>query len=193
METIFFGEGNVGRSPEIQAIPVKDQGDPVLKAEISVRILNQSYNSSSSEYEDKGGFWAIIEVWGKLAEHVVRTVSKGDLIVVGGSLRIDEFERKKGDNAGTTGTKNIIRAKHIGLHPRCIESISRRRSELNKTSSSSDLSPAQAQAAPAPAAAAHAPVGNGNSVSPDSAHTQVTQGLVSDADSYQQHPEYNQG
>lgn len=66
--------------------------------------------------------WYSIEAWGGFADHVGASLHKGDLVVVLGKLKIDQWE--SGDKRGTSVR---IRAEHVGHSLRVGPSIRQRK------------------------------------------------------------------
>jgi single-strand DNA-binding protein len=82
--------GRLTANPESRALP---SGMPVAVFSIAV----------NRKYKDKGGSWQEesfffdVETFGQLAERVGKQLSKGDQVLIEGSLRQDRWEDKNGE------------------------------------------------------------------------------------------------
>jgi single-strand DNA-binding protein len=54
------------------------------------------YDSAKQEFVDAGTFWVDIEAWGELGGNVARSVSKGDPVIVRGTLTTRSWESEAG-------------------------------------------------------------------------------------------------
>lgn len=90
-------------------------GDPTLKSVNGDRVAGFRLASTSKRKEGEAWVdvrtnWFSVEAWGDFAQHVAASLRKGDLVVVLGKLKIDDWE--SGERRGTSVK---IRADHIGL------------------------------------------------------------------------------
>ncbi len=77
--------GNLGAEPEL-----RKAGDTSV---LSLRIAcNERYKDKSGEWVDKAE-WVNCSVWGKRADGLARILSKGDRVLIDGSLRTRSFEK----------------------------------------------------------------------------------------------------
>lgn len=92
MKGTFVREGNVGQAPELKKIPSNVEGqDEVSLCSFSVRFDNQV--KVDDGYEDKGGFWMDVDIWGKPAENLHRVLKQGLRVLVVGH-QIEETWKK---------------------------------------------------------------------------------------------------
>lgn len=89
-------------------------GDPILKSVNGDRVAEFRLGCSARRKEDDVWVdghtnWYSVEAWGAFAEHVGTSLRKGDVVVVLGKLKIDQWE--SGEKRGTSVK---IRADHIG-------------------------------------------------------------------------------
>lgn len=89
-------------------------GDPIVKTVNGDRVAEFRLASTSRRKEDEQWVdahtnWFSVEAWGGFAEHVGSSLRKGDLVVVLGKLKVDQWE--SGDKRGTSVK---IRAEHVG-------------------------------------------------------------------------------
>ena len=54
------------------------------------------YDSSRQEFVDAGTLWVDVEAWGELGGNVARSVSKGDPVIVRGTLTTRSWESENG-------------------------------------------------------------------------------------------------
>ena len=89
--TFFVGEGNVGKF-ELKHLPIGGEKKTVLNASVRFNVDRQQEDGS---WEDKGGFWAEVEYWGKRAELVSNLLQIGSRIFAGGQLSDASFPSKE--------------------------------------------------------------------------------------------------
>lgn len=73
------------------------------------RLACKSRRKDGDTWVDGHTNWFSIEAWGGFADHVGASLRKGDVVVVLGRLKVDQWE--SGDKRGTSIK---IRAEHIG-------------------------------------------------------------------------------
>ena len=61
MSTQFIGEGNIGSPPEYREFP-NGNDDPRRLLRLNVYFDNP-VPTKGGEFEDRGGFWAPVEIW----------------------------------------------------------------------------------------------------------------------------------
>lgn len=89
-------------------------GDPIVKSVngdsvAEFRLGCSARRKEGDEWVDGHTNWYSVEAWGGFAEHVSASLRKGDVVMVLGKLKIDQWE--SGDKRGTSVK---IRADHIG-------------------------------------------------------------------------------
>jgi single-strand DNA-binding protein len=67
------------------------------------------FDRETQAWVDGGTFWADVECWGDLGGHVSQTLSKGDPVVVVGTLTTRQWETESG-----RGSVSQIRAEAVG-------------------------------------------------------------------------------
>ncbi len=60
MSTHFYGEGNIGSAPEYREFP-NGNDEPRRLQRLNVYFDNPV--PTKDDYEDRGGFWAPVELW----------------------------------------------------------------------------------------------------------------------------------
>lgn len=105
MNDIITVVGNVASDPEAVATST---GKSLTRLRIAA--THRRFNADSKQWEDAGTNWYTVRAWGRLAEHVRASVSKGMQLVVNGRLKI---ETRKGETA--TFTNVDIDADAIGV------------------------------------------------------------------------------
>lgn len=119
MSTFFVGEGNIGSAPEYQEFTA-DAEEPRRLLRLNVYFDNSIPRDGA--YEDRGGYWAPVELWHREAEHWSTLYQKGMRILVEGRTVRDEWEDSE-DNARVTFK---IEARRIGILPHRVQAISMR-------------------------------------------------------------------
>lgn len=105
MNDIITVIGNVASDPEVVATA---SGRSLTRLRIAA--THRRFNPESKQWEDAGTNWYNVRAWGRLAEHVRASVTKGMQLVVHGRLKI---ETRKGETA--TFTNVDIDADSIGV------------------------------------------------------------------------------
>src|SRR3546814_6112858 len=75
MSTHFSGEGNIGSPPEYREFP-NGNDEPTRLLRLNVYFDNPVPKKDGT-FEDRGGFWAPVEIWHRDAEHWQRLYQKG--------------------------------------------------------------------------------------------------------------------
>jgi single-strand DNA-binding protein len=101
--------------------------DPILKSVNGDRVAEfrvgcTARRKEGEEWVDGHTNWYAIEAWGRFAEHVSASLRRGDLVIVLGKLKIDQWE--SGEKRGTSVK---IRAEHVGHSLRVGPSTKERR------------------------------------------------------------------
>ncbi len=81
--TDISGPARLAANPELKMVGQGEEKQAVC--ELRVRFLNSKPKKESEEWEDNG-FWANVNVWGKMAESAARLFEKGDRVVITGNL-----------------------------------------------------------------------------------------------------------
>ncbi|MEA3291737.1 MAG: single-stranded DNA-binding protein, partial [Pseudomonadota bacterium] len=71
------------------------------------------------KWEDRGGFWANVEVWGERAKSL-DCIRKGAIVGVAGNLVMDRWQDKE---TGETKSALVVKARSVTIVPSCIESV----------------------------------------------------------------------
>lgn len=85
--------GNLTRDPELRFLP--GDGTPVTSVDIAVN--DRKFNRSTGQYEDAGTTYWRANAFRALAENIAESLSKGDQVIVTGSVKDRTFETKDGD------------------------------------------------------------------------------------------------
>ena len=116
MSTFFVGEGNIGSAPEFQEF-ASGNDEPRRLLRLNVYFDNPVPREGS--YEDRGGYWAPVELWHREAEHWSTLYQKGMRVLVEGRTVRDEWEDSE-DNARVTFK---IEARRVGILPHRVHSV----------------------------------------------------------------------
>lgn len=116
MSTRFDGEGNIGSAPEFHEFPNGNE-EPHRVLRLSVYFDNPV--PGKDEVQDRGGFWAPVELWHTDAERWARLYQKGMRVLVMGRMVRDEWQDSE-DNPRVTYK---IQARRVGVLPFRIETI----------------------------------------------------------------------
>lgn len=92
MSANFNGTGNLGNAPTLRYVPVEDEERPVCEFRV---FFDRSKPDGEGGYEDIGGFWMTVNVWGKRAEAAAKHLAKGARVKIEGRLRQDNWEDKE--------------------------------------------------------------------------------------------------
>lgn len=117
MSTKFWGEGNIGTKPEFREFPNGNK-EPRRLLRLNIYFDNP-VPKGDGEYEDRGGFWASVELWHKDAERYSELYSKSMRVVVIGRLVMDKWED---DNGGELRAMKV-QASRVGILPHRLQSI----------------------------------------------------------------------
>lgn len=104
-------QGFLGAVPE-----VRYTNDGLAVTNLSIAHTPRKRDPRTDEWVDAGPtLWVVATVWGAVAEAVVDTSGKGDLVSVSGQLALDEWT----DSDGVVRTSLVIRsATYLGTTPR---------------------------------------------------------------------------
>ncbi|RUS67440.1 Single-stranded DNA-binding protein [Saezia sanguinis] len=116
MSTKFYGEGNIGSTPEFREF-VNGNDEPRRVLRLNVRFDNPI--PVKDGYEDRGGFWAPVEIWTPEAEHWATLYQRGMRILVEGRMVCQEWTDKEQQERTTFK----VEARRIGILPHRVASI----------------------------------------------------------------------
>lgn len=116
MSTRFYGEGNIGSAPEYREF-ANDNDEPHRLLRLNVYFDNPVPVKGS--YDDRGGFWAPVELWHRDAERWSMLYQKGMRVLVEGRTVRDEWEDSE-DNPRVTFK---IEARRVGILPYRVDSV----------------------------------------------------------------------
>lgn len=116
MSTKFWGEGNIGTKPEFREF---SNGNKEPKRLLRLNVyFDNPVPKGDGEYEDRGGFWANVELWHKDAERYSELYSKSMRVVVIGRLVMDKWE----DDSGGECRAMKVQASRVGILPHRLQS-----------------------------------------------------------------------
>jgi single-strand DNA-binding protein len=117
MSTHFYGEGNIGFAPEFREF-ASGNDEPSRLLRLNVHFDNPIPKKDGT-FEDRGGFWAPVELWHRDAAHWMGLYQKGMRVLVEGRTVSDKWEDAD-DNPRTTFK---IEARRVGILPFRVESV----------------------------------------------------------------------
>ncbi|TFA85169.1 single-strand DNA-binding protein [Pseudomonas sp. LAIL14HWK12:I2] len=116
MSTHFFGEGNIGSVPEFREFNNRND-EPRRLLRLNVYFDNPVPNKD--KFEDRGGFWAPVEIWHRDAERWSSLYQKGMRVLVEGRTVKEEWE----DSEENTRVTFKIEARRVGILPYRLETV----------------------------------------------------------------------
>ena len=123
MKNLFCGEGNLGNQPTLKYVPLKQTGEQKAVLELDVRFNYEKLNQQTGEFEDAGGFWAKVSIWGRRAELFNHHLVKGCRVLIVGEMRQVPYIATKGQYEGQERVATEIAAEHIAIVPLGIDQI----------------------------------------------------------------------
>ena len=117
MSTHFSGEGNIGSPPEYREFP-NGNDEPRRLLRLNVYFDNP-VPTKGGDFEDRGGFWAPVEIWHRDAAHWKDLYQKGMRVLVVGRMEREPCT----DNADQPRETWQINARSVGILPFRIESV----------------------------------------------------------------------
>jgi len=117
MSTKFWGEGNIGTKPEFREF-ANGNKEPRRLLKLNVYFDNP-VPKGDGEYEDRGGFWANVELWHKDAERYSELFSKSMRVLVIGRMLMDQWE----DDNGEERSAMKVQARRVGILPHRLQSL----------------------------------------------------------------------
>jgi single-strand DNA-binding protein len=116
MSIRFIGEGNIGSAPEFREF-LHGNDDPTRLLRLNVYFDNPV--PVRDGFEDRGGFWAPVQLWHDEAEHWATLYQKGMRVLVDGRIVQDKWTDKD-DNPRVTF---VIEARSVAILPYRVEAI----------------------------------------------------------------------
>ncbi|SDS16829.1 single-strand DNA-binding protein [Halopseudomonas litoralis] len=117
MSTHFIGEGNIGSAPEYREFQNGNE-EPRRLLRLNVYFDNPVPKKDGG-FEDRGGYWAPVELWHREAESWATLYKKSMRVLVEGRTVRDEWEDAD-DNERVTFK---IEARRVGILPYRLESV----------------------------------------------------------------------
>ena len=115
MSNQFTGTGNIGQAPALRTVKVGSEDRSVADLRI---FFDRSIPQDDGSFEDGGGFWLTVTVWGSRAETVVKLMSKGMRVHVTGQLRLVSW-----DDDGEARADLRLTAERLSIDPICLDSV----------------------------------------------------------------------
>ena len=116
MSTHFIGEGNIGSAPEFREF---QSGNDEPRRLLRLNVYFDNPVPTKDGYEDRGGFWAPVEIWNRDAELWSRLYQTGMRVLVEGRLIREEWT----DNDNNERVTFKVEARRIAIMPYRIEAI----------------------------------------------------------------------
>lgn len=136
MSTRWINEGNIGLAPELKEF-ANGNDAPRKLLKLNVRFDNP-VPIKDGGYEDRGGFWATVELWHENADVWCNLYQKGMRVLVDGRLVQQEWE----DEAGNKRTTFKVEARHVGILPYRVTSVTvEQRTDETKAPASEEPAP----------------------------------------------------
>lgn len=117
MSTHFSGEGNIGSPPEYREFPNgNDEPSRLLRLNV---YFDNPVPKKDGGYEDRGGFWAPVEIWHHDAERWQHLYLKGMRVLV-----IGRMERAPWTDSDDQPRETWqVNARSVGILPYRIDSV----------------------------------------------------------------------
>lgn len=117
MSNHFGGTGNLADAPSLKTVKVNGEDRKVAE----MRVFFDKYKpDGQGGFEQVGGFWLDVSVWGRRAEQVADLCRKGARVSVSGSLEEDRWMDKE---TGEERSKIHLVADEVSLSLSRIESV----------------------------------------------------------------------
>lgn len=117
MSTHFLGEGNIGSAPEHRTFA---NGNEAPRHLLRLNVYFDNPVLTKAGYEDRGGYWAPVELWHPDAEHWSTLYQKGMRVLIEGRTVKDEWE----DSEQVPHVTFKIEARRVGILPYRLDAIS---------------------------------------------------------------------
>lgn len=131
MSNEFRATGNIGQAPTLRTVKVNGEDRSVVDLRV---YFDRRIPMKDGSYEDDGGFWLTVSVWGSRADNAFKLFSKGMRIEVIGPLRLETWE-----NDNEVRTEYRLTADKITIDPICLDSVTLRK--RSGTADDSDVIP----------------------------------------------------
>jgi single-strand DNA-binding protein len=115
MSTHFYGEGNIGSPPEYREFP---NGNEEPRRLLRLNVYFDNPVPKDGGFEDRGGYWAPVELWHGQAARWSTLYQKGMRVLVEGRTVRDEWEDADGPRVTFK-----IEARRIAILPYRLESV----------------------------------------------------------------------
>ena len=115
MSNEFKGTGNIGQTPALRAVKVNGEDRSVMDLRV---YFDRRIPMKDGSYDDDGGFWLTVSVWGSRADNAFKLLTKGMRIDVTGPLRLETWE-----NDNEVRTEFRLTADKITIDPICLDSV----------------------------------------------------------------------
>ncbi len=115
MSNEFKGTGNIGQTPALRAVKVNGEDRSVMDLRV---YFDRRIPMKDGSYDDDGGFWLTVSVWGSRADNAFKLLTKGMRIEVTGPLRLETWE-----NDNEVRTEFRLTADKITIDPICLDSV----------------------------------------------------------------------
>ena len=114
----FYGEGNLGTNPELRRKTGSNEDNDAV---CNMRIyFDKPVPQEGGGFEDKGGFWMNVELWGKRGIRSNELLLKGTRVVVEGSIIGKNW---KDGITGEDRVTLVVRAKRVNPDLMVVESF----------------------------------------------------------------------
>ncbi|AYK25044.1 single-stranded DNA-binding protein [Pseudomonas aeruginosa] len=117
MSTHFWGEGNIGSPPEYREFP-NGNDEPRRLLRLNVYFDNP-VPTKGGDFEDRGGFWAPVEIWHRDVAHWKNLYQKGMRVLVVGRMEREPWTNNEDQPRETWQ----INARSVGILPFRVESV----------------------------------------------------------------------
>ena len=108
MANKFSGRGNLGADPELRYTAGEDS-EPVCSLRI---FFDRPKPDGNGGFDDKGGFWLDVSLWGTRGETAAQLLKKGARVSVSGELYEDVWQNNE---SGEERRKLRLHADHLDL------------------------------------------------------------------------------
>jgi single-strand DNA-binding protein len=115
MSNEFRGTGNIGQAPTLRTVKVHGEDRSVVDLRV---YFDRRIPMKDGSYDDDGGFWLTVSVWGSRADNAFKLFSKGMRIEVVGALRLETWE-----NDNEVRTEFRLTADKVSIDPICLDSV----------------------------------------------------------------------